>query len=53
MAGRLCGAGNPARSRLSGGWTRWKAGPQAESLPHTLAISDVQMLESGLGMNLR
>src|ERR1019366_3125409 len=23
-----CGAGNPACSRLSAGWTRWKAGPQ-------------------------
>src|SRR5207253_6081578 len=24
----LCGAGNPARSRLSGGGTGWKAGPR-------------------------
>ena len=24
------GAGNPARSRLSAGWTRWKARPQPE-----------------------
>jgi hypothetical protein len=23
-----CGAGNPAGSRLSAGWTRWKAGPR-------------------------
>jgi hypothetical protein len=25
---RYRGAGNPACSRLSAGWTRWKAGPQ-------------------------
>src|ERR1035438_4764584 len=28
MLSSPCGAGNLACSRLSGGWTRWKAGPQ-------------------------
>jgi hypothetical protein len=28
-----CGAANHGRSRLSAGWTRWKAGPRPERLP--------------------
>ena len=32
------GAGNPARSRLSAGWTRWKAGPQPERPPHNIHL---------------
>jgi len=35
------GAGNPARSRLSAGGTRWKAGPQPKRLPHTCDLEIV------------
>src|SRR5438270_8816561 len=34
-----CGAGNPARCRLSAGWTRWKAGPRPERPPHSYCRS--------------
>src|SRR6185436_19098961 len=43
-----CGAGNRARSRLSAGWTRWKAGPRPERPPPNRTCRSVQQL-SGQG----
>jgi uncharacterized repeat protein (TIGR03806 family) len=50
---RLWGGQSWLRAGLPAGWTRWKAGPQAEGLPHIAAVLTLALLLTGCGKQVR